>query len=67
MDQEIHRAPAVLQRGKAGVQAGIVGHIHIDQEIPIDLAPYPTMRVLKWKKDLDATSGWKRSAPVAAP
>ena len=41
--------------------------LHLDEAIPIDLTPYPTMRVLKWKKDLDATSGWKRSAPVAAP
>jgi sugar fermentation stimulation protein A len=44
-----------------------VDGLHLDAEIPIDLAPYPTMRVMKWKKDLDATSGWKRSAPVAAP
>lgn len=38
-----------------------------DGEIPVDLAPYPKMKVLAWKKGLDATSGWKASAPVVSP
>ncbi|MEY4981751.1 MAG: hypothetical protein RIR62_17 [Pseudomonadota bacterium] len=36
MDEEIDRPPAVLQRGKAGVERGVVGHIHIDHEIGPD-------------------------------
>jgi sugar fermentation stimulation protein A len=37
-----------------------------EEEIPVDLAPYPKMPVLALKKALDATSGWKASAPVLA-
>lgn len=37
-----------------------------DEEIPVDLTPYPKMAVLAWKKGLDATSGWTASAPVVA-
>ena len=38
-----------------------------EAEIPVDLAPYPKLTVLAWKKSLDATSGWKASAPVITP
>jgi DNA-binding sugar fermentation-stimulating protein len=42
--------------------AGLV----LDQEVPVDLEPYAAEAVAAWKRELDATSGWKRSAPVAS-
>jgi sugar fermentation stimulation protein A len=66
--------PVFAETARRVAKAGVAFHavraiptldgLLFDEEIPVDLTPYDTTPMQRWKTELDATSGWKRSAPV---